>query len=260
MPSIHALQRFDVARLGRELKPFKLHWYPTLGSTNSHAARLRREGRLLAPSIVLAGRQTAGRGRGGNAWSSARGSLTATFVLPSHDSLPPQHVPLVAGLAVRDAVAGFGLDQAKIKWPNDIWFDDRKLAGLLCERIGTIDLIGVGLNVSASLAELSRSVRGKAISMSGLMPPPPINEVLIALARHLRESLSDPRTSLAGVLPRLRAVDALAGRRIRVTGTGPVLEGTYEGIDAHGKLRLRCRGKVLALFTGSVTLAGSPYR
>ncbi len=220
---------------------------------------MRRAGKLLAPSIVLTGNQTAGRGRGANVWHSGRGTITATIVLPAHDSLPPEHVPLVAGLAVRNAVARFGIESAKIKWPNDIWVEDRKLAGLLCERIDRVDLIGVGLNVNAKW--LPRGLESKAISMSQCIAQPlDINEVLIVLSANLRELLSDARTSLAGVLPQIRAVDALVGRRIRVTDADRVLEGLYEGIDPRGRLRLNVSGQTRSLFSGSITLAAPQNR
>lgn len=245
---------YQLDRLERELKPFKLHWFPTLGSTNSHAAKMRRERRLFAPSVVLTGNQTAGRGRGSNVWHSTRGVLTATFVLPAHDSLPPQHVPLIAGLAVRDAVAGFGIEATKIKWPNDLWIDDRKLAGLLCERIDRVDLIGVGLNVNARL--LPRKVRTRPTSMSEHVPHPlAITDVLLEIARSLHSHLADARTSLARVLPHIRSHDALLDRKVRVSEVDRVIEGVCRGIDSTGRLRVWSGTEEHALFNGSVALA-----
>lgn len=255
----HSATSFELSSLRSRLKPFKLHWFPTLGSTNTHAAKLRREGKLLAPSVVLTGRQTAGRGRGSNVWHSTRGIITATFVLPAHDSLPTQHVPLVAGLAVRNAVAQFGVDDVRIKWPNDIWIHDLKLAGLLCERIGNVDLIGVGLNVNAAIDSLPGKLPALAVSMASLTTATlSITQVLIAIARELRALLGDARTSLAGVLSQIRSCDALEGRRVRVTDADRVMEGTCVGIDSAGRLLIRSGSKQIALFTGSVSLANRP--
>src|SRR5881396_2751468 len=96
---------FDLNRLRAQLKPFRLHFFPTLRSTNDHAAALRKRADLYAPAIVLTSRQTAGRGRGANTWFSAQGSRTVTFVLPVNQTLAPHHLPLAAGLATRNAVA-----------------------------------------------------------------------------------------------------------------------------------------------------------
>jgi BirA family transcriptional regulator, biotin operon repressor / biotin---[acetyl-CoA-carboxylase] ligase len=247
---------FQLQSLARELKPFKLHWFPTLRSTNSHAARMRREGRLLAPSVVLTGNQTAGRGRGSNVWHSAQGVLTATFILPAHETLPPQHVPLIAGLAVREAVAGFGIEAVKIKWPNDLWIDDRKLAGMLCERIDRVDLIGVGLNVSVD--SLPGALRTHPTSLAEHLPAPPgTTEVLIAIAHSLHAHLADARSSLARVLDRIRAQDALAGREVRVVEADRVIGGICRGIDSSGRLKVWTGTAEMSLFNGSVSLVSA---
>src|SRR5688572_30222561 len=156
---------FKLATLRHDLKPFKLHWFPRLRSTNNHAAELRRRGGLFAPAVVLTGRQVAGRGRGSNAWWSAAGSVTVTFVFPVEEHLSPHQVPLLAGLAVRDAAAELvGDDRVALKWPNDVLYDGRKLAGLLCERVSKADLIGVGLNVNNHPREAPPALRRQITS------------------------------------------------------------------------------------------------
>jgi BirA family biotin operon repressor/biotin-[acetyl-CoA-carboxylase] ligase len=153
---------FDLARLRAGLKPFKLHWFPCLRSTNDHAAELRRRGTLFAPAVVLTGRQIAGRGRGNNAWWSSGGSITVTFVFPVEEHLSPHQVPLLAGLAVCDAAAELsGNADVSLKWPNDVLHDGKKLAGLLCERVRKADLIGVGVNVNNDPRHAPAALRGR---------------------------------------------------------------------------------------------------
>lgn len=218
---------------------------------------MRREGRLVAPAIVLTGRQTAGRGRGQNVWRSPAGVMTITFALPPHDTLPPEHVPLIAGLIVRDVAASFGVENARIKWPNDVWATgDRKLAGLLCERIDRLDLIGVGLNVELDPRDLPPDLAKRATSIAAETGRPvDRNDVLIALARRLYEAFADARTSLAAVLPALRQRDALAGRQVRVTAADGVLTGQALRIDADGRLLVRTAHGVANVVAGSVSLA-----
>lgn len=247
--------RYDLARLRKDLKPFRLHWFPTVGSTNTHAQRMRREGRLVAPSIVLTGRQTAGRGRATNRWHSPPGVMTVTFVLPAHPTVPPQHIPLIAGLAVRDAVRSFGVDDVGIKWPNDLWIEDRKLAGLLCERIDGIDLIGVGINARVEVKSLPHAIAGKSTSLhTHAAQPIDLTTLLVALARHLKDNLSDARTSLAKLLPRLRSADVLAGRRVIVSGAGETIIGLAQGIDSDGRLIVQAGSKRHLLFAGNIRL------
>src|SRR6201999_4473584 len=110
---------YDIAGIRERIAPWKLHFVASCRSTNDLAARMRREGRLFAPAVVVTPRQTAGRGRGANKWSSDPGTLTATFALPVDETHPPHHLPLLAGLAVRDAAAvllGSG-SAIRLKWP-----------------------------------------------------------------------------------------------------------------------------------------------
>src|SRR5205085_1460193 len=131
------------------LRPFRLYWFPRLRSTNDHAAALRRRGGLFAPAIVLTGRQLSGRGRGANVWWSGPGCITVTFALPIDEDIAPHQLPLMAGLAVRNAAAELtGDDNIRLKWPNDVLYGWKKLGGLLCERVFKVDLIGLGLNVN----------------------------------------------------------------------------------------------------------------
>lgn len=256
----HRLKTCATYKLGRlrdRIRPLKLHWYPTLGSTNSHAAKMRKQGRLLAPAVILTGRQTAGRGRGTNVWHSPRGVMTASFVLAAHDSLPPQHVPLVAGLAVRRAIEASGVVGVGIKWPNDLWFDDRKVAGLLCERFGSIDVIGVGVNANLNVAELPRDVARTTVSLHAIAGRTiDVTDLVTAIAAELRKTLTDPRTSLAAVLDDWRANDVLFGRRVRIQRSGePDLVGEAAGIDSGGLLRVKTASGVQKLLNGTVRLA-----
>src|SRR6186997_2974740 len=94
---------FDLPRLRNGLAPFRLHFFPTLKSTKTPAAVMRRRGDLFAPAVVLTPRQTAGRGRGSNSWFASPGNLTVTFAFPVEAHLLPHQLPLIAGLAVRNA-------------------------------------------------------------------------------------------------------------------------------------------------------------
>src|SRR3954471_4200014 len=149
---------FQLDQLPRTIKPFRLHFFTRLRSTNDHAAALRKRGKLFAPAIVLTAHQLAGRGRGSNSWWSGPGSLTVPFVLPVHEHRLPHQIPLIAGLTVRNALAAHsGIDDIQLKWPNDLLHNGKKLAGLLCERVDRIDLIGLGLNVNLEMKQVPKS-------------------------------------------------------------------------------------------------------
>jgi BirA family biotin operon repressor/biotin-[acetyl-CoA-carboxylase] ligase len=250
---------FHLETLRRRLKPFKLHWFPRLRSTNDHAAELRRRGELYAPAVVLTGRQIAGRGRGSNSWWSSGGSITATFVFPVEEHLSPHQVPLLAGLAVRDAAAELaGNAGVSLKWPNDVLHHGKKLAGLLCERVSKADLIGVGVNVNNDANAAPAALRGQITSLAAITGGPiDINDALIALAAHLHRAMSRRGDRLfVETLNRYDEHHALVGRKVSVVeaGSGRVVSGRCAGLDSSGRLVLRNGKKSHPVIAGQVRM------
>jgi len=251
--------KFDLTRLKSQIKPFRLYWFPRLRSTNDHAARLRKRRELFAPAIVLTGKQVKGRGRGTNTWWSAPGSLTATFVLPIQDHLEPQQIPLLAGLVVRDVIADLTHESTiQLKWPNDVMYRDRKLAGLLCERIEKADLVGVGINANVVPGEGPKSLRKKITSMS-LIARRSIdrNELVIALADGFARMISrDRERPFAAALKEYGRHHALVGRRVTVRSAGEdtSVSGVCSALDASGRLLLRSGGRMLRIVAGHVEI------
>ncbi len=257
MPScLRASYHFDLQRLRDEIRPLRLHWFPRLRSTNDHAAVLRKRHELYAPAIVLTGHQLAGRGRGTNTWWSGEGSLTVTFVFPADTTLQAHQIPLIAGVAVRNAVAEL-CDHANVqlKWPNDLLFEARKLAGLLCERLDKIDLIGLGLNVNVDLAKIPKPLRPRVVSMREITGQTfDMTSVLIAIAHQLHQILSQRNeNSFPTVLADYDRHHALAGRSVTVASVGePPITGICVGLDNLGRLLLKNRLKTHRIISGEV--------
>jgi len=251
--------RYDLATLRRSLRPFRLHWLPTVGSTSSHAAVLRRRGTLYAPAVVLTGHQTAGRGRGSNLWWSPKGCLTATFVWPLDEQLQPQQIPLMVGVAVRRAaVALTGDDSIQLKWPNDLLHGDRKLAGLLCERIDRCDLIGLGMNVCPDASGMPRGLRDKITSLSAIAGKTiDVTTALLTVGEHLNQLLSRPDDrNFPRVLSEYDQHHALIGRTVSITtsATDPAITGVVKGLDDAGRLLVKTTRGVERILSGQVNL------
>jgi BirA family transcriptional regulator, biotin operon repressor / biotin---[acetyl-CoA-carboxylase] ligase len=190
---------------------------------------------------VTAGAQTAGRGRQGRTWvTPAGGALLASLVLRD----PPPLLSLRGGLAVAD-LAG---PAARVKWPNDVLVDGRKIAGVLAEGRPQDGWAVLGIGVNLALDGLPPDVRQGA----GTLGPPPteVETVLAALLAALERRLAEPA---AAMLAALRERDALAGAAVRwAEGTG-----TGAGIDDDGNLLVRrADGSLAALRAGEVHLAG----
>ena len=253
-----AAVNFQLQPLRRGLKPFRLHWFPRLRSTSDHAALLRKRGQLFAPAVVLTGHQLAGRGRGSNTWWSGAGSLTVTFILPIDEHLAAHHVPLIAGVAVRCAAASLAAnDDIALKWPNDLLFEGRKLAGLLCERIHKVDLIGVGLNVNVAPGDIPPSLRSRVTSLNAIAGKTiDMNQAVLSIARELHQRLIHrDEPGFREMLVEYDRHHALLGQRVTVSNNGqePPVTGRCEGLDDMGRLLLRDRKTLHRVIAGNVT-------
>lgn len=232
-----------------------------VGSTMDEAAAWAADG---APhgAVVVAEHQRGGRGRHGRAWAAAPGqSLLFTLVLrPSLGADRVGLVPLAAGLAVAEAADAFGAE-ARLKWPNDVRVEGRKLAGVLAETTWTAGrpcvLLGIGLNVAQAtfppdLAATSlRLATGQPIQRLD-----PLGPILDRLADRLALAEADPVALVAAVEARVEGLGTTA--EVREPGTGRlVTRGTLLGLAADGALRLGTAAGEEAVYAGEVTLAPS---
>ncbi|HEX6040222.1 biotin--[acetyl-CoA-carboxylase] ligase [Longimicrobium sp.] len=240
-----------------------VHLYARIGSTNDAARALADAG---APhgTLVLAEEQTAGRGRGGRAWSSPAG-LGAWMSMVTRPSTlaAPGLLPILVGLAAADAIDPFIRPVVtQVKWPNDLHLAGRKIAGILCE--GSWDggqpgavIVGIGLNVLHAPDDFPDEVRQTATSLriaAGWSPSRA--EVAGAVASAVARALARPPLQLTGaLLEAMRRRDALEGRPVTVTGATETA-GTALGVSPAGALLLRDTDGVLRTVTsGTVRIA-----
>jgi len=211
----------------------------SIGSTNARARELAAAGAGHG-TLVTAGVQTAGRGRQGRAWTAPSGSsLLLSLVLREWDDL----LPLRAGLAVAD-VAGAA---ARVKWPNDVLLDGRKVAGILAEgrpQEGWT-VLGIGVNAALDVRDLPEELRASAGTLGRRSSE--LETVLAELLAALEDRLAAPAD---GVLQALRARDALLDRDVAWAAG----EGVGAGIDGVGRLLVRVGDRVVALEAGEVHL------
>jgi BirA family transcriptional regulator, biotin operon repressor / biotin---[acetyl-CoA-carboxylase] ligase len=234
---------YETPRLKASVGLMKVHYFSSLKSTSDHAICMRQQGRLFAPAMVLTSKQTSGRGRGDAIWHSPPGVMTVTFAVTPSKTLPPQWVPLVAGLCVIDVARQVGVTDVQLKWPNDCWRwvagEPRKIAGILCERRDNIDLIGIGLNVNLKTSQLTGRTRVTPGSLSDVVGPLDMTDVLIVLARAIdRRLIRDDAPGEQHLLREFEQFDALRAKHVRVIDqhAPQPIQGTATGIDAKGRL------------------------
>ena len=231
-------------------------------STNEWAKR--ESGTAPDGSIFLADFQSAGKGRRGRVWKSPEGTSVSMSVLLRPDRLKKESYPLltlVMGLAAArgiSAVCGF---EAKIKWPNDVISDGRKLCGILTElgpEAGYV-VIGVGLNVNMTsfpeeLSDRAVSMRMAAGRVIGR------EEVTAAVVREFGRCyrIFIETGDLSGLKEEYEKILANTGERVRVLDPAAPFTGRALGINRRGELLVRRddTGGVEPVFSGEVSVRG----
>ncbi|HSD16230.1 MAG TPA: bifunctional biotin--[acetyl-CoA-carboxylase] ligase/biotin operon repressor BirA [Thermomonas sp.] len=221
----------------------------SLDSTNSEL--LRRDAPLQGCAVLLAERQTGGRGRRGRAWASPMAAHVYLSLARRFEGGLARlgGLSLVAGVAACEALRGLGFAQVGLKWPNDLVVVDgdglRKLGGLLVEGGGEVAgaaraVIGIGLNVRMP-PQAGGAIDQPWAELAALSTTPPSrNAVVAALLAHLLPALDafDAR-GLAPFLSRYAALDALVGRALTVHAASATWPATALGIADDGALRVR---------------------
>jgi BirA family biotin operon repressor/biotin-[acetyl-CoA-carboxylase] ligase len=243
-------------RIGR-----RFHFLPEVDSTNRLTLQLAQEG---APegTVVLADRQTEGRGRLHRVWQSPPGcNLYVSFLLrPAIAAVDAARITLMAGVAVAEAISFFCETGVGLKWPNDVRIRGRKVSGILTEMRMTGDavdtvVVGIGVNVNMARADFDPEYREAATSLREETGQLCVREDAAFLLCEKLEQwyqilLSD------GFMPirsRWLALSEMGGSIVRVLFQGEVQEGMFAGIDSDGALLLAdALGSVRRITAGDV--------
>ncbi len=235
-----------VAAVAPMLPGFGVEVVAEIDSTNSELMRRGRADRP-APVLLVAERQTAGRGRLGRPWHSAQqqrepASLTFSLGLP----LAPRDwsgLSLAVGVSVAESLDAQGAARLALKWPNDLWIDDCKLGGILIETAlaqgDATDagprwlVIGIGLNIGPRAQEGLRTAPAWVQQWRPGATPPEVLQALVAPL--VRDVLVFGRQGFVPFAGRFAARDALRGREVELSdGTA----GRCEGVGWGGELRV----------------------
>jgi BirA family transcriptional regulator, biotin operon repressor / biotin---[acetyl-CoA-carboxylase] ligase len=248
------------------LPGFAVEAVAEIDSTNTELMRRARAGRA-EPVLLVAERQTAGRGRLGRPWQSAQqgeqqnaASLTFSLGLP----LAPRDwsgLSLAVGVSVAESLDPSGDAKVVLKWPNDLWVNDRKLAGILIEtatpHAGRADaagpprylVIGIGINIGPREAE---GMRTPPAWLRQWRPDATGPEVLAELAAPLVRSVQAfEAQGFAPFAERFAARDALRGREVQLSDGS---FGTCEGVAWGGELQVRTAGGLQMVSSDEVSV------
>jgi BirA family transcriptional regulator, biotin operon repressor / biotin---[acetyl-CoA-carboxylase] ligase len=234
----------------------KVIYYSTLPSTMDAARRAAR-GAAIAGTVIIAGEQTAGKGRLQRTWLSPPGSIALSIVLyPDIASLP--YLIMIASLAVSYSIETNAGLKTQIKWPNDILIDGKKVSGILIQnevngnRV-VFSLVGIGINVDLNISDYSEisSTAASLKSQNG-------KDIRIKIIRSLLTEFETLYVKLPDsplVFKAWRARLVTLGKKVRALSGGGAIEGIAENVDETGALLIRQSDySLIRIVAGDVTL------
>jgi BirA family biotin operon repressor/biotin-[acetyl-CoA-carboxylase] ligase len=259
---------YHSAEAGRpsETIGWRVHYFAELESTQQTAAEMAAHGALHG-EVVVAERQTAGRGRMGRRWHSPPGvNFYGTFILrPEIPVAEAALLSLVAGVAVAETMETVAPRIVALKWPNDIWLGGRKAGGMIAEAITDSHhglacvLLGIGLNLNLAREHIPAELRDRATSVMAATGRPCdrvelAGELFSRLNSRYMETLSG---GFAAVRPAWDRYSALTGRQVTVIDGPSRIEGTVMGIGLDGALLLEAEGQAVRVLAGDVSIEGA---
>jgi BirA family transcriptional regulator, biotin operon repressor / biotin---[acetyl-CoA-carboxylase] ligase len=229
--------------------PAPIEYFDGVTSTNDVARERAREGAAQF-TVILAGDQSAGRGRQGREWISPPGNLFLSVLLRPADRFADAGlIPLAAGVAVSEALEAFGV-RARLKWPNDLVVAEKKIGGLLAEAssVGAgVDsvVLGVGVNLSLDPAAAPAALRDLVTSVKAesgrVVAPEEAAAETLARVSVWYDALA--REGAAAVLAAWRARSVpWWGRPVEVRSGQRLVRGVARGVDERGALILDLEG------------------
>ena len=244
------------SHLGEEY-PGGITVYPTLPSTNTTLHCLAKEG-AAEGTVILAEEQTAGRGRLQRSFASPQGAgLYMSLLL--RRPLPLPILPLLtpyAALVTAHAVEATADVKVKIKWVNDLWINEKKIAGILTEggftTKGEVDFAVVGIGVNLLPNALPAQLAPIAAAIGDFATPPKREVLAAAIIRSFFDEL--PTLTDKSFLEEYRSRSLVLGRRVTATVGSAVLTGIASSVRDDGALLLKTSEGEVALSAGEVSI------
>lgn len=240
--------------IGPLLPGFTVEVLPEVDSTNTELMRRARAG-LTEPTLLVAEHQSAGRGRQGRQWTSTAGdALTFSIGMP-YAPRDWSGLSLLVGLVAAQALH----PDIRLKWPNDLWWQDRKLAGILVEAAssGGRSHVVVGLGINIRPVQTTEALRTPSAALQELAPALSAPQALGQLAGALVRALLDFESQ--GFAPWQNAFDARDALKGRTVWTSDGQQGLALGVDPLGALRLETEQGLVLINSAEVSVRPYPF-
>jgi len=221
-----------------------IHYYDEAGSSNDIAKK-------LAPTVeegtmIVVEQQTGGRGRLGRQWASPKGGIWFSIILKPRFALSvASRLTLTFGLSVTKTLRQYGFN-AKIKWPNDVLVNGKKVCGILTEVEGEIDtvefvVIGIGINANMSLKDIPEDLRENSTTLRDEMGKSIdrvefLQQLLFDMEQEYIRFSTQP---FSEIMDEIISLSDTIGKQVTVNMPNRIVEGTVVGISKFGALQLR---------------------
>jgi BirA family biotin operon repressor/biotin-[acetyl-CoA-carboxylase] ligase len=251
----------------RFLEP-KLYYYDKVDSTNKIAKTLLLDG-AGEGTIIIADRQNAGKGRLDRAWWSPNGGVYVSLIVEPKAAITEFHLlSLLAGCAAVEAIESLSKLKVRLKWPNDIMLNEKKLGGILCELVSRKTreysvIVGIGINQNIAKEDIPLELRDCATSIKVESGKSGSREKLIALLINCIDSWlyhADTKSSLSFITSEWINFSSTIGRDVEVTTQTGKTRGKAIGISEVGSLLLSTSKGIIEFSAGDVFHIGSNNR
>jgi BirA family biotin operon repressor/biotin-[acetyl-CoA-carboxylase] ligase len=253
------IQLLDESLIRAQVKEGSLAVLPVIDSTNQYL--LARIAQLRSGDACIAEYQHAGRGRRGRQWFSPFGANLYLSMYWRLEQGPAAAVglSLVIGIVMAEVLHALGADKVKVKWPNDLYLHDRKLAGILVEltgKTGDAAQIVIGAGINLAMRNVATNIVNQGwINLQEAGIHVDRNELAIRLIKQLRDSLVQfEQEGLAPFLPRWEKLDNFINRNVKLIIGDKEIPGISRGIDAQGALLLEQEGVIKPWIGGEISL------
>ena len=241
----------------------QLHYYEEIGSTNDEAFRLGLAG---APegTALIANSQSTGKGRMQRVWHSPAGSNIYTSIILRPEITPSRtpQMSILAGVAVAEVLESYCPDRIKLKWPNDVLIDGKKVCGILSQvktAVGEVDFIvlGMGINVNISYGQFTKEICNLATSLAIETGREISRQELIIslyenLAKWYKQLLKD---GFGRIKEKWLSISPMIGQTVQVMFREEAVNGKTTGLDEDGSLILLAVGnKEFKVSAGDATI------
>ncbi|EIC82028.1 bifunctional biotin--[acetyl-CoA-carboxylase] ligase/biotin operon repressor BirA [Serratia sp. M24T3] len=256
-----AIQLLDQEKILAALPEGNVDVLPVIDSTNQYLQD--RISQLNSGDACVAEYQQAGRGRRGRRWFSPFGSNLYLSMYWKLDQGPAaaMGLSLVIGIVMAEVMQRLGAEDVRVKWPNDLYLKDRKLAGILVELTGKTGdaahlVIGAGINLR--MREPAADVINQGwINLQEAGIDINRNDLTVTLLKELREALRKfEQEGLASFVPRWRNLDNFIDRPVKLLIGDNEIHGIERGIDQQGALLLEIEGEIKTFIGGEISLRG----